>query len=97
MKYAIRFSPKARSDLDEIWTYTARQWGRQQADDYVRAFAAALTLVAHNPAISRDAAEVRPGLLKYPAGSHMLFFRLRSTSIDVVRILHQRMDFSRHL
>ena len=28
-------SPAARADLEEIWDYTARTWGRAQAERYV--------------------------------------------------------------
>jgi toxin ParE1/3/4 len=33
---------------------------------------------------------------KYAAGSHMLFYRHVESGIDIVRILHSRMDFDRH-
>jgi len=97
MKRTVRFSPKALADLDRIWTYTDKEWGRRQAEEYVRSLHAVLELVAENPRISRDAGHIRPGLLKYPAGSHVIFFRLVKDHINVVRILHQRMDFARHL
>ncbi|WP_432612799.1 type II toxin-antitoxin system RelE/ParE family toxin [Mesorhizobium mediterraneum] len=45
----------------------------------------------------KNAENIRPGLLKYPIGSHVLFLRIGDKSIDVVRILHQRMDYPRHL
>ena len=41
--------------------------------------------------------DVRTGYRKYPAGSHLLFYRLTPDGIDIVRILLQRMDFERHL
>lgn len=34
---------------------------------------------------------------KYVAGSHVLYFHIESTSIDVVRILHGSMDPKLHL
>jgi toxin ParE1/3/4 len=40
---------------------------------------------------------VRSGYLKYRSGSHFVFYRLTEGGIDVVRILHTRMDFERHL
>ncbi|MDW9912377.1 type II toxin-antitoxin system RelE/ParE family toxin, partial [Sinorhizobium meliloti] len=41
--------------------------------------------------------DVRPGYLKYPAGSHIVYFRNRGDRIDIIRILHGRMDAQRHL
>jgi toxin ParE1/3/4 len=33
----------------------------------------------------------------YPSGSHMIFYRTVQEQLHVVRILHQRMDYVRHL
>ena len=41
--------------------------------------------------------EVRAGYHKYRAGSHFLFYRVTSGGVEVVRILHERMDFGWHL
>ena len=40
---------------------------------------------------------VRAGCFKYPVGSHFVFYRQSDYSLDVVRILHQRMDADVHL
>ena len=41
---------------------------------------------------------IRPGYLKLAAGSHTLFYRLTDDrQVDVVRVLHQRIDVDRHL
>jgi len=37
------------------------------------------------------------GYRKVRAGSHIIFFKVTTDGIDVVRILHQKMDFNRHL
>ncbi len=47
--------------------------------------------------IGRACDDVRPGYRKHAVGSHVLYYRLISGEIiDVVRILHQRMDVPRH-
>jgi toxin ParE1/3/4 len=33
----------------------------------------------------------------FSVGSHVLFFRASESRIVIVRVLHQRMDFERHL
>jgi toxin ParE1/3/4 len=40
---------------------------------------------------------VRRGYRQYPSGSHVLFYRFTADGIDVVRILHERMDYERHI
>jgi toxin ParE1/3/4 len=90
-------SPRARDDLDGNWTYTARRWGADQAERYLRRIAEAVELIAETPALGRTCDHVREGYRKYPVGSHVLFYRAIDDGVDVVRILHQRMDFDRHL
>jgi toxin ParE1/3/4 len=51
-----------------------------------------------NPTIGRACNDVRPGYRKHAVGSHTLYYRIGSDDvIDVVRVLHQRMDADRHL
>jgi toxin ParE1/3/4 len=51
-----------------------------------------------NPTIGRACNDVRPGYRKDAVGSHTLYYRIGSDDvIDVVRVLHQRMDADRHL
>jgi toxin ParE1/3/4 len=90
-------SPRARADLDEIWDFTVRTWGEQQAEDYIRLLVGAIETVAETPRRGRACDEIRKGYRKYLAGSHMIFFRRIKSGIDVVRILHGQMDFRQHL
>ncbi len=90
-------SPRARADLDEIWNYTVERWGADQAETYVRSIQSAIEMLAADPRRGQPIPAVRPGYWKYPTGSHVIFFRIIRDGIDVVRILHGRMDFGRHL
>ena len=90
-------SPLAQTDLDDIWERTVLRWGLDQAEEYTRQLWERIREVAARPAIGRACPEVRPGYHKYPSGSHILFYRLIPDGIDVVRILHERMDYERHL
>lgn len=42
-------------------------------------------------------ADIREGYLKYAVGSHVIYYLPRDAEIAVIRILHRRMDVSRHL
>ena len=90
-------SPRAQADIEEIWGYTVEHWNVDQAEVYLRKIKAAIEAVADEPRLGRPCDNVRTGYRKYPAGSHLLFYRLTPDGIDIVRILHQRMDFERHL
>ena len=90
-------SPRAQSDLEEIWSYTESRWGFDQAETYIRELQRHIETVAAHPASGKPCPEVRAGYHKYRAGSHFLFYRITSGGVDVVRVLHERMDFGRHL
>ncbi|HZT49191.1 MAG TPA: type II toxin-antitoxin system RelE/ParE family toxin [Hyphomicrobiaceae bacterium] len=90
-------SPRARADLEDIWAYSVKRWGTEQAEDYLRIVQKAIETVAEEPRRGRACDEVRRGYRKYAAGSHVLFYRSVKGSIDIVPILHSRMDFKQHL
>jgi toxin ParE1/3/4 len=90
-------SPRAQSDLDEIWNYSRKTWGLEQAELYITLLGDAVMAAAENPARGRPCDDIRAGYRKLAAGSHVIFYRVVKSDIDVVRILHQRMDFARHL
>jgi toxin ParE1/3/4 len=93
----IVLTPCAAADLDEIWDYTAERWSDEQAERYIRDIWNAIEAAAANPERMRTCDDVRPGYRKQLAGSHVIFFKVISGGIDVVRILHQRMDHDQHL
>ena len=85
-----------KADIEEIWDYTAERWGDDQAERYVGALRRAIEIVAADPKKGRVADHIRRGYRRYSVGSHVLFFRVVGDNIDVIRVLHQRMDFDRH-
>lgn len=57
----------------------------------------AIEAVADEPRLGRPCDDVRAGYRKYPAASHVLFYWMTPNGVDIVRILHQHMDFEGHL
>lgn len=90
------FSPRALLDLSEIWEYTADRWDVEQADSYVRGLVDACAEIASGKRNGRNVDDIRPGYFKITVVSHVVFYVLSDDTVDVVRILHQRMDVSRH-
>jgi len=90
-------SPAAEADLDGIWQYTSETWDIDQADRYVTQLIEAFSAVATGALRGRPIEEVRTGYLKIAAGSHFIVFRLAGAKIEIIRILHQRMDIPSRL
>ena len=92
----FRLSPAAQADLDGIFDYSARQWGVAQAVQYVDDLQRVCAELAETPTQAFDFGHIRPGYRRGMAGSHSIYFRIEDYGIAVIRILHQRMDASRH-
>ena len=89
--------PKAIADLGEIWDYTVETWGEEQAERYLRLIDQSFHKVAANPGLGRPCDAIRKGYREYGVGRHLIFYRATDSGIDVVRVLHERMDVDRHL
>jgi len=94
----VVLSPKAKADLSDLWDYTYSVWSVEQAEKYVRELWAAMQEQTLDLTKSVDIGDVRKGYKKVRSGSHAIFFKVtRDGVVEVVRILHQKMDFDRHL
>lgn len=88
----VRITHEARADLGRIWLYTARNWGERQADIYIDLLMLRIRWLTenHGPWIPRP--DIRDGLYFYPEQSHAIFFTRHASHIDVLRLLHERME-----
>lgn len=93
---SYRLSPRAESDLEEIWLYTRHKWSVEQADSYYNGLVSAFDRLSSGVAKGKTVV-IRPPYLKLYSGKHCIFYIVSKTGIDVIRILHQSMDFERHL
>lgn len=91
-------SERAKKDIRGIADYTKENWSEDQAITYVRLLFGQCHVLANTPLHGRSYDRIRPGLKGAPCGKHVIFYRVLSRSrIRIVRVLHQRMDFLRHL
>ncbi len=88
----------ARADLKSAAAYTQRRWGKEQRRVYSKQFDDAFLLLANNPDAGLSCDHINQGYRKFPTGSHTIFLRIISeTEIQIVRILHKRMDVAPQL
>lgn len=89
---------KAKSDLKSIAAYTQRKWGREQRGIYLKQFDDAFHLLANSPEVGAKCDFIKLGYRKFPNVSHVVFYRsLSDSKIEIVRILHKRMDVETNL
>ena len=91
----IELSRQAREDFRDILAYTLTTWGESQLAKYRASIDDALHVILQNPSAGRPS--VKPTLKVLAVEHHRIFYRTIDDTIYVVRILHKRMDTSRHL
>lgn len=97
MVRSIVFAPRAVADIDRIFDYTEAQWGTEQAEKYTYELRSSCNRLGETPRAGRSAAAIRKRYFVLGCGSHNIFFREEKLRIVIVRILHNRMEPSRHL
>ena len=93
----FRFRPKAINDLERIAAYTFEQWGEQQEREYTKLIEQSVLRICENPRIGPSYDAIYPGLRRHLVGSHILFYLVTDSTIEIVRILHSSMDVDSHL
>lgn len=92
-----RLSAPARADLDGIWHYTSEHWSQAHADRYIDALIMRMVWLTKNESLWINRNDIRDDLFSFREGRHVIFFQSRGTTISIVRILHDRMDVTRHI
>ncbi|TMU83109.1 type II toxin-antitoxin system RelE/ParE family toxin [Pseudomonas fluorescens] len=92
-----RLTPAAEGDLEAIWSYTAQQWGLDQANRYIDMITAAFEQLAERPKTALACDAIRPGYRRCSVERHMIYFRITAYGIAIIRVLHDRREAQRNL
>lgn len=97
MKYKI--SHEANQDLENIWIYTYENWSLEQADRYFNLIMDEIEYLADNPKSGKNYDHVKKGYFRAKIRSHSIFYKTNSKIqvIEIIRVLHQRMDIESRL
>jgi toxin ParE1/3/4 len=90
-------SPAAQQDLRNIYQYGLRTWGRSQSSDYLDLIRAHFIALTSQPRVAVDRPELAQNMHSLPVKSHVVFYRLETHQLEIVRVLHGRQDPNRHL
>lgn len=89
---------EAINDLNDIWDYSYETWSENQADKYYATIKLACNEVGGNPDIGKKYNGISRNLLGLKSGKHIIFYQLLTEKeIEVIRILHERMDLKNKL
>ena len=91
MMSRYRLSSLARLDLDSIYDRiagdkpgAARRWLKKSAEQF--------SWLAKNPEAGQARDEILSGLRSFSRGSYVIYYRLRASHLEIVRVLHGARD-----
>jgi toxin ParE1/3/4 len=88
----FRLTELAKQDLRSIGRYTQVTLGKEQRNIYLAKIDAVFHLLAQEPQRGKTCDDIRSGYRKYHVGRHLIFYRQSIEGLEIVRILHDRMD-----
>ena len=88
---ACRFTPAAIMDLEAICDFVAQD-KPQAAFKLIDRLESASEQIAQSPGIGRMREELAVGLQSFPVGKYVIFYRVRGSAIEVIRVLHSSRD-----
>lgn len=108
--FQIRISYPAQADLEHILAVSLERWGADGQARYQDLLAAAFRAIASNPKgpTTRDRKALLAGIRSFHIRHlrrdhgvrdpvHVIYYRVHRASIEIVRVLHERMDPGAHL
>ena len=96
-KWTYVLSQVAEEDLGQIFDYTELEFGLEQAVQYLSEIEQMFYGLCDNPMLGRERKEIRKGLRSIPSGSHVIFYRVLTHQVRVVRVLHASRDLPKFL
>jgi toxin ParE1/3/4 len=95
--YSYQLSQEADNDLQEIYDYTAANFGADQAIKYLIGLDDLFHAVCAQPHTGRMRDEIRKGVRSSSYFSHIVFYRVLERHIRIVRVLHASRDIPKFI
>ncbi|NRS90871.1 toxin ParE1/3/4 [Flavobacterium sp. 7E] len=91
-------SEKALEDLNNIWVYTAENWSVEHANRYYNLIVDEIEYVSVSFDKTKDFSNIMKNYKFSKVKSHLVFYKkTENTEMEVVRILHERMDLKNRI
>ena len=95
----FKLSKETENDLENIWLYTFENWSTEQADRYLNLIIDEIEYFSLQRESGLNFGNIRKGYFRSKVKSHFIFYRINSKKeeLEIIRILHERMDVESHL
>ena len=94
-KFAL--SEDALDDLRRIGRYTQNEYGVEQRKNYLSQLDKRFVQLSKSPHLGRERPEIKPGYRSVVEGRHVIFYRVKDTNIEILRVIHGSMDLKRQI
>jgi len=84
-------APLAQNDLDQIWSYVARE-SLAAADRLIALFHQKFLLLSSQPFMGESREELQPDLRAFSVGNYAVLYRPVRNGIEVARVIHAARD-----
>jgi len=98
-KFLLLLSKWAEDDLAGIADYTLETWGEHQLARYRSLLEQGFDTITRDPNSLRSKAreELFPGCRSLHIGRHLILYRVKGSTVEIARVLHDSMELERHL
>lgn len=96
-RYTLRLSRQAEADLESILQYTYETYGERQRQIYADALHEAFETITGNPGLGHRRPDLSEHHLAFHIEHHFVVYTVSGQTVNVSRILYERMDFTRHV
>jgi len=93
----FKISERANIDLFDIGLYTQNKYGIKQRNNYLDNITEKFQILANKPEQGMQCFNIRNGYYSCLVGKHKIFYKKYNYGIRIIRILHQTMDYNKHL
>jgi toxin ParE1/3/4 len=93
-RYTLRISRRAESDLERIQRETLQLHGEMQMRLYGEEIKKTFATLLDHPMVGHVRSDIPKGYRAIAAGKHMVVYRIEDSVINVITILHGRMNFA---
>ena len=81
-------SPEAQKSLNNIRTYSIKNFGTNRTKIYLQSIRERFYQLAENPSLGIVRKDIKAGYHSNFVGSHTIYYRVKSTRIEIVDVLH---------
>ena len=92
MKLPYKLTRSSKATLRQIGIDTKKNFGDKQAKKYLKDLYEFFSLLAGNPEMGRERAEISKHTRSIPRGSHVIYYQDNAAPLVIFRIRHKNAD-----